>query len=296
MRIGFKVDPNASDGWNLLELRCAKAFEKGLRRQGVACEFYYDGSILDPTAYDVVAIFGVKNQDTLFRCVDTGTKFLYFDKAYNRNKSWWKISVCGHHPTRFLPVLRKPRDRRVAEGWHYKQWRPKTDKGHILIAGSSGKYHKLYELDDPTAYWTSIIKEIRNITDRKILYRPKKSWREATPIKGSEFSKAEKIEDDLKDAHCMITHGSNSCFEALMEGIPAIVLGSGITAPISSGILTEETIANPYEADVSARDLILNNLAYFQWSMQEIELGYPWGTIDQCLSLAEKNFFGNGDN
>lgn len=295
MRIGFKVDSDADGKWSKMEYRCAEHFKRGTQLKRPQHEVVFDADIADPSQYDIVCMFGVKKRELIFKCIETGTRFFYFDKSYNRNKTWWKISVCNHHPTKYLSRLRKPRDRRDMQGWRCAQWRPYTEKGHILIAGSSAKYHLLYKLDDPTSYWTMIIKELRTITERKILYRPKKSWQDATPIEGSEFSKAEFIEDDLKGAHCMITHGSNSCFEALLEGIPAIVLGNGITEPISSASITETTIRDPHKCTDAAKDLILNNLAYFQWHLNEIEGGQMWDTLDECLAM-ENNYLNNGDN
>lgn len=293
MRIGFKVDPTAKDGWDRLELQCANAFAQGTARVHHEHEVIFDKDLSDPTKYDIVAMFGVKKRDLFLKCVETGTRFFYFDKAYNRNKTWWKLSVNAHHPTKFLSQIKRSSDRRDKQGWHCKKWRPYSENGHILIAGSSGKYHKLYGLDDPTEYWTMIIKELRGMTDRKILYRPKKSYHEARPIEGSEFSKAPEIEDDLEGAHCMITHGSNSCFEALLEGIPAIVLGSGITEPISSASITETTIRDPHKCTDAAKDLILNNLAYFQWHINELSMGIMWPTLNECLGLDSS--FKNGN-
>lgn len=285
MRIGFQVDLEAKGGWNLQELQATKAFEEGTDAVRRGFRVIREQRIDDPTAYDMVGFFGVTNSRLIRECQEKKVPFLYFDKAYNRTKGWWKMSVCAHHPTRFLNRLSCPDNRRKVQRWEYQPWRKLTPNGHILLAGSSAKYHLLYELPHPTEYWTEIVAQLKAVTDRKILYRPKKSWREATPIAGTEFSKANQIQDDLKGAHCMITHGSNACFEALIEGVPSIVLGDGITAPISSLNLSKSNVDIPYECYKTSRDMILNNLAYFQWHVAELRTGIFWDHVEKCLEI-----------
>lgn len=286
MRICFQVDLGAKDGWNLAELQATKDFEEGTKRARPEYRVIREQRIEDPSTYDMVGFFGVANVGLMKQCLAKKVPFLYFDKPYNRIKfKWWKMSIWGHHPTKFLNRLNRPDDRRKVQGWEYKPWRKPTEKGHILLAGSSNKYHKLYDLPHPTEYWVDVAAELRKVTDRLILYRPKKSWKEAIPIDGTKFSTEPSIIDDLRGAHCMITHGSNACFEALLEGIPTIMLGEGITAPISSQIITAETIEKPYEASSTARDMILNNLAYFQWETSDLKAGRFWPTIDDCLRI-----------
>lgn len=285
MRIAFKFDPSSKGNWRASENRAIQAFEQGTKKAKKGCEVICSPRIEDPSQYDMVGIFGVRNKDLICACQEASVPFVYFDKAYNRDKKWWKLSVCAHHPTKYIGMLGNPDDRRKAQRWDYKPWRKLSTKSHILIAGSSLKYHNLYELPHPTKYWTMIVKELKLLTNRRILYRPKKSWQDATPIAGTEFSKADSIIDDLRGAHCMITHGSNACFEALQEGIPAIVLGNGVTRPISSSVINEYHIETPIEAQDAGKDMVLNNLAYFQWSVEELSTGIFWKTVDACLRI-----------
>lgn len=277
-------------GWQDLDTQLVEAFRKGCAKQGIKVRTVK--KIERVTDYEAMAIIGVRNGPLIKECQKYSIPFVYFDKAYNRQRSWWKISYNAHHPTKHLMEIARPDDRSIEQGWGCWPWRNTTEKGHILLAGSSLKYHLLYGLQEPTEYWTSIVNYLKEYNRareeagkprRTILYRPKKSWKEAVAIPGTEFSKKNRIIDDLQGAHVMITHGSNSCFEALCGGTPTIVLGDGITKPISSTTLGD--LDTPYEATGEQRSKLLDNLAYFQWSVKEVEESRFYATMAECMSL-----------
>ena len=279
----FSMPEDQKSGWGVLETKLGNALKKGLAKHGVDVRLVTER--IDPKEHECVGIVGVKSWKMAQACNAANTPYLYFDKAYNRDKAWWKISYGSHQPTWWIDKLAYGDDRRLAQGWDVAPWRAKNDDGHILIAGSSAKYHRFFDLLDPTEYWSDVVRQLQALTRRKILYRPKKSWHDATPLLGTEFSKVDLIKDDLAGAHAMITNGSNSCFEALTLGIPAIVLGQGFTLPISSESVG--SVLDPYEAPYEDRIEILNNLAYCQWSMVEIAEGDFWQTIEDCRQLTQ---------
>jgi hypothetical protein len=104
--------------------------------------------------------------------------------------------------------------------------------------------------------------DIRARTDRPIIYRPKPSFKDAQPIEGTEFSTGdETINDALWGAHALVTHGSNACFEAALLGVPSIVLGDAVAAPISSRSLDDDR-----EPLRGKREQWFANLAYHQFT------------------------------
>jgi hypothetical protein len=282
MKISVQGPLERGERWQSLEYDLMEAFSRSAQDRGYRVE--RTARIIDPASYDMVVFMGVKNQDVLKRAEADGVPYVYFDKAYNRIKKWWRMSYCAHNPTEYLMWLDRPSYRREGQGWEPKPWQHKPE-GHIVLAGSSAKYHKLHNLPDPESYWAGVVKELREYTDRKILYRPKKSYRDARPLAGTSFSEKEFIEDDLKGAYAMITHGSNACFEALMGGIPAVVLGNGITRGLSTMRVSE--VNDPLTCDDESKLDLLNDLAYFQWTTKEIEQGEFWTTIDDCAKLRE---------
>lgn len=284
MKMGFQISEKpGGGGWKDLEHTLGQAFKNGVGKHGwdVECLNYID----DVTKFDVVGFIGVKNSFLAGKCDEERVPYIYFDKPYNRSKNWWKIAYGGHQPTKFLGKLKMPGDRRKAEGWEFKGWRKPTKNGHVLIAGSSLKYHVYHHLEHPTPYWQSIVDALGKITDRTVLYRPKKSWHDATKIPGADFSSEDNIVDDLRGAHAMVTYGSNSVMEAILAGIPSICLGDAVTAPLSSRTLND--VVNPKEANVEEIHALLNDLAYCQWRVEEINDGKFWSTLDGCLQISK---------
>lgn len=260
----------------------AEAFVTGVKRHGDEADMRALGTEFDPNC-DVAVMAGVKSKDLWTKYARLGTQLCYLDKGYSRHsrpgdlRAWeyWRCAVNSHQPTlKFRPDY--PRDRAEAAGWRFKPWRENgTD---IIIAGSSGKYHSFYDMKDPTDFATKLVKALNNYTKRAIVYRPKPSWKEAVPIINTRFSReGEGIEDVLRNAHCLITHGSNACFEAMLAGVPSIVLGEAVAKPISStGI---EDVEHPRLASNTERQALLNFLAYQQWTMQEMIDGKAWEII-----------------
>jgi len=284
MKMYFQIRPNPdSGGWRKLEYDLGQAFKNGVAKHG--WNVTLSEEVPDVAAYDIIGFIGVKKSDLAAKCDLLKVPYIYFDKAYNRNPDWWKISYGSHQPTKFLGQLRMPDDRRKAEGWEFKGWRKPTKDGHVLIAGSSLKYHVYHNLEHPTKFWQDVVDRLHALTKREILYRPKKSWHEAEKLPGSEFSTEIGIRADLRGAHAMVTYGSNAVMEALFDGIPTICLGEAVIAPISSRAL--EDVNNPREASVEEVHTLLNDLAYCQWSVSEINDGKFWGMLDGSIQISK---------
>lgn len=260
----------------------AEAFLDGVRMHGDEVD---KRSLGEPFAADcdVAVMVGVKSKDLWREHARAGVQLVYLDKGYDRHsrdddiRGWeyWRAAVNGHQPTsKFRPDY--PKDRAELFGWKFKPWRKAGD--HIVIAGSSQKYHSFYDLKDPTDYASKLVKFLKSHTRRPIVYRPKPSWKDAVPIDGTRFSaRDESISQVLDNAWCLITHGSNACFEAMLAGIPSIVIGDAVMKPIST--------AEPAKAESlrlasdGERQQVLNFLAYQQWTMAEMLDGKAWPVI-----------------
>lgn len=258
----------------------ADAVLQGAAKHGHETAEFALGETPAPGEHDVVCMVGVKSRE-LFRAHQrAGTHILYADKGYCRGKGpgpvrgweYWRVSIDSHHPTarlnRELPDYRWKR-----LGLEILPWRTTGD--HILLAGSSAKYHDFYGLKNPTTFARDVVREIRGITDRPIVYRPKPSWSEAVEIKKTSFSGGDQsIRDALTDAWAVVTHGSNACFEAVIYGIPCIILGEGVAKPLSSTSIGD--IERPRLASDDERARWANALSFFQYTAAEFASGEAW--------------------
>ena len=279
MRIGFCISELKER-----EKQLADNFISGLRSQSHNVDIVDKDT--DISRYDLISIIGVKSMERMKEAEEKAIPYLYFDKGYSRKSGYWRVAINAHQPTDYLHTLDYPDDRRYSQGWEPRGWKNIHD-GCILIAGSSLKFHNLKSLPHPTEYAKHLVSEIRKYTRRKIIYRPKPSWKEAEPIKDTQFSREKGINEVLPYVSTLVTFGSNACFEALLNGVPSIVLGDGVTRSISSNAL--HMITEPHKASKEKRIKILNNLAYCQFSPDEFKNGIAWDIIrDQIRSTCNE--------
>lgn len=261
----------------------ADAFRDGVRAHGDEIELRALQPTVEVANCDVAVMVGVKSRELFRAHWQAGAHTIMIDKGYIRHsakgpvKIWeyWRCAVDAHHPTATLMKTARPFDRLEQLHIPLKPWR-KTGS-HIVMAGSSAKYHEFYGMKEPTNYAIKLTRHLKSITGRTIVYRPKPSWHEAVPVEGTVFSQGGQIEDVLKDAWALVTHGSNACWEAVVQGIPCIVLGDAVAKPISSQAVEE--IENPLMVTPSVRAQWMANLAYCQWTQQEFASGEAWAIL-----------------
>jgi hypothetical protein len=235
---------------------------------------------------DVYAMVGVKSAEIFHEIMRGGAHVLYFDKGYLRHiapngpRVWeyWRVCLDAQHPTEAELMVPFPLDRYLSWNKPAQPWR-KTGS-HIVFAGSSEKYHNFHGLMHPTEYASRLVKTIRKsgLSTRDIVYRPKPSWRAAEPVRGASFSdQSQSIADVLQDAWCLITHGSNAALDAIITGVPCIILGDGVAKVISSTELSE--IENPRLASDEERMRWLSAVAWQQFTLAEMASGLMWSHI-----------------
>lgn len=268
------------------EVLLAEAFLEGVKRHGDEVSFRALGEEFTPDC-DVAVMVGVKSRDLWRAHSRASIQCIYLDKGYSRHsrpgdaRGWeyWRVSVNSHHPTRRFRND-YPTDRMEQFGWGFEPWRKSGE--HILLAGSSAKYHNFYDLKPPTEWAQKIVKQIRGQSKRPIFYRPKPSWKDAVPIDDTSYSsEASSIIDVLKNCHALVTHGSNACFEAMALGVPSIILGDAVMKPLSSTSI--EDIERPRLASDEDRKAMLAFLAYQQWTLLEFHDGLAWPFIRRQL-------------
>lgn len=276
MKIGFLASDKPR------EQLLADAFLMGARRHG-------HETVVEPLrpepfvgAYDVACMVGVKSRELWNMHKSAGVPVIYLDKGYCRQKrpdgragwEYWRVSINDHHPTARLG-REMPDSRARALRLEFAPYRTAGDQ--IVIAGSSAKYHDFYGLREPTGYAQRIVQDLRKnfLNERPIIYRPKPSWQQAAPVHKTRFSGPDQtIGQALAGAWAMVTHGSNAAFEAMLLGVPVIVLGNAIALPISSTKLAE--IEAPRIATDAERWRLMTSLAWWQWTEEEMADGRCW--------------------
>ena len=161
-------------------------------------------------------------------------------------------------------------------GLKIKPWRKKGD--HVLIVGQNLFDASLFGLD--FEWWVkNTIQHLRRNTDRPIVFRDHpenknlmKNLIDTYKWCNVSYSKNEDIKEDFKKAHCTVSYTSGSSIDSILAGVPVIPCNEyNFVWPISSHSL--EDIENP---KLGEREQLLYDLAYAQWSVEEIRQGKPW--------------------
>lgn len=192
----------------------------------------------------------------------TGRPFVYWDRGYavRYGVTWLKRSTGQGYlrwtlnATQMNKVLDRPDDRWRHLGIHLSPW--KTGR-HIVVAAASPQYEQFHGIEG----WADrIVAEIRRHSDRPVRVRPKMS---RVPL-----------DEDLRDAHCLVTHASIAAVEAVIMGCPVVVDPKSAASPVGRTDVSD--IESPVYPD---REPWAHSLAYSQFTEEEILAGTMWREI-----------------
>lgn len=249
---------------------------------------------------DLAVFFGIRCHKLIREAEARGIPIMLIDKGYFNRNLYLRVSLGGYQPPYFDELdydsSRLTRTLRVTLA-------PRNHKSNKLVvyAGSSQKYCSYHGLGDATEYATKVCAELEVALQgqKRIWYRPKPSWykgylkRENKPPGSPEQAQLDPLSDRLwrvlQNAHCLVTHGSNAAVEALVHGVPVIMLSPPGVSPVRT--LCETKIANvldPYWPSDSDRVRVLSNLAWCQFTLEEIASGFMWNTLKQWYGYKPK--------
>ena len=222
------------------------------------------------------------------------------NRDVKQDTNFYRVGMNGYlnnHGT-FLDATKKYTDSRLQHlGVEFNGWKNKSD-GHVLIllqlpGDASLRGANIYE-------WAKhVISEVRNKTDRKILLRPHplvnirsgdefyEFWWNISQLgyKNIEVSdsKTHSIQDDCKRAYCSIAYTSGSSIDSILNGVPVIACDPGNFAwGISSNY--PDQINDPMKPNAATINDWLKDLAYYQWSSEELENGDCWSHFFPIIS------------
>jgi len=209
---------------------------------------------------------------------------LVFETGFIKNdatsgESYFQVGYDGMKRSSVFYGENSPKDRWGYLGIKEKPWR--TRGSHILIMEQNklgpGSSHI-----DIVKWWKQCVNKIRDISDRPIKVRPHPRCIPSFPKNlGVEvLQKGNPIEQDLKDCWCSVVRTSNSAVDSIINGIPVITPDEMcMSYDVSSHSI--EDINDPVTPN---RTQWLYNLAYSQWSLDEIRKGIPWGRLREFAS------------
>jgi hypothetical protein len=142
---------------------------------------------------------------------------------------------------------------------------------YVLIVGQ----HRLDMQCAPIVWAQSVLQEIRKYTDEPVVYRPHPEDRKNPGINGALLSKRSLLED-VSGARYMVTHNSNVVVDSVLRGIPILTTGISVCEPVAKHDFKYLDV-NKYSGEPSGNSTqLLNDLAYAQWTIYEMEEGIPF--------------------
>ena len=226
-----------------------------------------------------VAVFGILRgtENWLNKCKQLGLNYYYFDHAYffkahnhqlNRisNIRAYRITKNGENLNKIVELNDEDRSRiqkykQFEETFRLKDIRKGRD---ILIIPPTEAVCRYYKITDLNRWIRKTKEEIRKYTDRNFIVRFKTDTRS--------------LDEDLHNAHCVVTFQSTVGITAILKGIPVICDDVSMCKPVS---IRYEDIEKEYIRDNDLVNKWIDSLLANQFSMIEIQDGTAKRIVDK---------------
>lgn len=197
----------------------------------------------------------VGNEQLLVSKIDNNYPFWFIDSGYTNflepaKKKWHRLVRNHLHQWKDIEV---PVDRLGNFVSFPKQWR--TDGEIILVVEPGPLAAGIFHVDLKT--WKYEVEaELRQYTDKKIVFREKAPKKQRTPLH-------KELHDD--DYYCLVNINSNAATEAIWAGVPVITLDKHISTPVTRNKLSD--INNLYRGNIANW---LSLVSYSQFTFEEL--------------------------
>lgn len=244
-----------------------------LGSQGIAA------AIGDPMVSETKAplvVRGITKRKTMHGCRAEKRDFYYIDTGYFGNGKAKTFHRVTKNDLQYLGPLREncPNDRWKATS---EQILPRRPGRKILVCPPSQKAMMYWGLD-LDKWLEETVDEIRRCSGRPVEIRNKPARRERLTTDSLRAALAD-------DVHCLVTFNSIAAVEALMMGKPVFTMGPNAASPLANTNL--EKIDEPYMPTVESVRMLCLNLAYNQFTVQEMRDGTAWRILQETYERIE---------
>lgn len=211
---------------------------------------------------DVGVMYGWKLNASLRRY----PKFIYADLGYWQRETHYRMTVGGWSPEGYV-CAGLPDYRLRSLGVRIKPWKSGEN---VLLIGASEKASREHGFgymeweQDMAARLTSL--------GHSVVYRPKPNDLKRRPIAGCGLDVGS-LAHAFSVAKAVVSHHSNVCVEALAAGLPVHCV-TGAAAAMSVPV---ESLGTRRDG----REQFLADVAWLQWTLDEIRRGEFWAHIKQ---------------
>jgi len=266
-------------GDNKVHQKALKAFAEGVAKVNEDVTIY---SVDNYTPVDVAIVFGIGKQgvpcsyargNVIRQQRLAGKDVIVIEKGFVKRDEYYMVGLNGLNNHAEFHNLACPADR-----WELLDvnLHPRRTEGqHIIVCGQVPSDASVQDID--IIQWCQkTCTDLRSMTDKPVVFRAHPLARSRTPdMLGVINSRNDTLMDDLYGAYACITYNSNAAVEAVIAGVPAFSFNAGSMAHnVTSHDL--RMINNPFFPSESARKQWACDLAYTQWTLDEMRTGRPY--------------------
>lgn len=259
------------------------AFVQGLHRHGVTVR-------ADSLDCDAVILWSQlwagrmrPNQQVYQHYRDSGRPVVIIDVGAIKRNHTWKITLSGR---RFLAGSGHDSIRREAMGVMLAEWQLTGD--HVIIALQRPDSNQWTGMPAPDVWLQQVVETLRHHTDRPITVRPHPRFSLDRLPRGISMQTPARIPDTYDDfdfvgqlqrAWAVVNWSSTPGTIAVCQGVPAFVGAPSLAAPVAN--LDLSSIEDPRRPP---REQWANDLAWTEWTQEEIAQGSPQELVIQALA------------
>jgi hypothetical protein len=265
----------------------AEAIAAGLRRHGVEVEF---APFNAPVPCDLAVTWGVRQA----RVMTAAPRTLVMERGYAVDRFRW--TACGFDGLNGRANFAKAqgRDDRLKklyrEGLRVDPHRAPKPDGWALIAGQVPGDASLLPLADKGGFaaWAAQAAATLKSLGLRVAYRPHPVASERgsdRPPPGAELLGGG-LAEDFAAARVVVTFNSNLGVDAALAGVPVIADDDGSMARLvaTNDVRMADVAPPPFQSP--AYGAWLRDLAYAQWTLDEIAAGEAWAELAPLLERA----------
>ena len=198
----------------------------------------------------------------------------------------WKVAIDGINRDANFGNGGNDSTRANQLGLKLKPWSLGGDR--IIICGQHDKSNQWKDMPTMSTWLLDTIRQIRERTDMPIVWRPHprcpvpgieheyKNVRREQPIQVKDTY--DDFDFDCTGAYAVVNWSSNPATQAVMQGVPVFVGPSSLAYDVGNKDFT--TIGMPKRPD---RTQWLNDIAYTEWTLEEIAQGKPLNRLTSYL-------------
>ena len=246
------------------------AFIEGLKRHGIQSKWDYTEHY---KPCDLAVVWGLRNKKINEGQLDHSADYLVMERGYfGDRKKFTGIGYNGLNGRAFFFAKNMPSDRWEKHWVEVKPWQMEGE--YFLLMGQVSGDQSLYG-KDPRHWYEKTMNKIKAMTGIPVYFRPHPLTRQYDGLLQCDGLMTDSLEAAFSKAMCAITYNSNSGVDAVLNGVPVVAMDIGSMAWDMARHDVSMNFNRP------KRKQWLYDLAYKQWTLEEVENGDAWEHLKQ---------------